>query len=741
METTRLLVLAPMDRLVFRPAFTRQEIWKTPHLKLLATTRTGGMMRAAADFGRLESRYDGLLGANLDPLLPENRWMAWARCRIWAVFQGYSRALALDCLKTFWFSYDGGGQWQFQVPTSEGKSYILDLDLSLDRNANRVCLRVHRKASDPENSGLLEDRLPVTLIFRPDIEDRDFHGTVKAFQGPEISWPKAITRAENGFSFALSRKSRLDLSLAGGCFTPEPEWQYMVFRPKEATRGLDPESDLFSPGYFTISCLGSETACLTGAVVPDTAPCFSATAEPPPANHRIRRPTDLASALGKSLDAFLVDRGNNKSVIAGFPWFLDWGRDSLIFCRSLIELKQLKEAKAVLGTFGRFEENGTLPNMICGRDAGNRETSDAPLWFFACCRDLWEQTRDLPEPGKQPAADANARQDRGRNFFDQEMGGRPLREILVSMGRSMARGTPTGVKMDPATSLLYSPAHFTWMDTNFPAGTPRQGYPVEIQALWYNALTLLAELDKDGPWQARAARVKEAVIRLYWQADGRYFSDCRHSDGPVGAEKAEPDDCLRPNQLFLITLGMLRARHRPDPAPAAAAQATGSAGADQATGSAGADQDTESAMARQAVETSLALLVPGGIRSLADRGVARPLMIKHQGRLLCDPHAPYAGTYQGDEDFQRKPAYHNGTAWTWQFPVFCEAWAEVFGKQSHPTCLAWLGSLIRLMRSGAAGFIPEILDGDFPHTPRGCDAQAWASSEAARVIHKLSGNL
>ena len=105
--------------------------------------------------------------------------------------------------------------------------------------------------------------------------------------------------------------------------------------------------------------------------------------------------------------------------------------------------------------------------------------------------------------------------------------------------------------------------------------------------------------------------------------------------------------------------------------------------------------------------------------------------------MIKDPHTPYSGEYKGDEDTRRKPAYHNGTAWTWQFPVFCEAWAAAFGKNSHLTCLSWLGSVIDLMRKGAAGYIPEILDGDYPHTPRGCDAQAWGSSEFARVMHKL----
>jgi predicted glycogen debranching enzyme len=255
--------------------------------------------------------------------------------------------------------------------------------------------------------------------------------------------------------------------------------------------------------------------------------------------------------------------------------------------------------------------------------------------------------------------------------------------------------------------LLYSPAHFTWMDTNFPACTPRKGYPIEIQALWYHALEFLSQVDKSdaqAQWQKHADTVKRAIMELFWREDDGFFSDCLHCREPVDACHAIPDDALRPNQLLLITLGVI---------------------------------DDQEIMTR-VVETCRELLVPGGIRSLADRPLAMPLSIERNGQYLGNPHAPYAGYYHGDEDTQRKPAYHNGTAWTWQFPIFCEAWATAFGPPGIPAALAWLGSSLPLMRTGAAGFVPEILDGNFPHTPRGCDAQAWGCSEIARVAHKLT---
>ncbi|HDI59205.1 MAG TPA: hypothetical protein ENF48_02415, partial [Desulfobacteraceae bacterium] len=109
--------------------------------------------------------------------------------------------------------------------------------------------------------------------------------------------------------------------------------------------------------------------------------------------------------------------------------------------------------------------------------------------------------------------------------------------------------------------------------------------------------------------------------------------------------------------------------------------------------------------------------------------------VVHHGQLLNDPHHPYQGRYQGDEDNRRKPAYHNGTAWTWVFPVFCEAWVAAFGPAALPTARCWLESGLRLMESGCLEQVPEILDGDAPHAPRGCDAQAWGVSELLRVWH------
>jgi predicted glycogen debranching enzyme len=379
-----------------------------------------------------------------------------------------------------------------------------------------------------------------------------------------------------------------------------------------------------------------------------------------------------------------------KSVIAGYPWFLDWGRDSLIFVRGLAAAGRWQDARAVLQQFGQFEQDGTIPNMIRGQDAGNRDTSDAPLWFVIACRDL------VAAEGTQ-------------DFLDESWGDRTPRQVLLAMGDALMRGTANGIHPDPSSGLLYSPSHFTWMDTNHPAGTPREGYPVEIQALWVAALRFLARIDtepRNERWRDVADAAQSALRRYYYIPSQGYLSDCLHAPPGTPAERARIDDALRPNQLFAITL----------------------------------DAIDEIEIARTVLAACEELLVPGAIRSLSNRPVTHPLRIVHQGTLLNDPHHPYWGRYAGDEDTRRKPAYHNGTAWTWVFPSYCEAWVKVYGPPAAATARAWLASGFDLMRRGCIGHMPEILDGDYPHRMRGCDAQAWSVSEMLRVWRLLESD-
>ena len=690
-EEAALLLLPVFKTVKVKQKYCHTELQKNA-LTLLGTNGRGAMLKTPVSWGKLNSRYDSLLAANISSEFPEDRWIMFTRCRGWLVYQGYSQDLNFNCLETFAVDDAGGGFWRYHIPAGQGQNIFITIGLRMLEGENALQMTFYRHPSKDKHDHLDDDK-GIQLILRPDIENRSFHETTKAYLGPEAQWPQKVTPTPYGFDFTPDSHHHLRVSLSEGKFVWEPEWQYMVYRHQDAERGQDPDSDLFSPGYFSATLKGNRQILLAAKI--------NSSDDPKSLNEQISVGKDAGSfsfakavrsqpqkILSRALEDFVVQRGADKSVIAGYPWFLDWGRDALIFVRGLIAARKLAEARSIIRQFGQFESQGTLPNMIHGREAANRDTSDAPLWFIVACDEL-------------------VNTENSTDFLEVDCNGRSIRRILLSIGRAIVDGTPNGVRMDAATGLVFSPGHFTWMDTNFPAGTPRQGYPIEIQALWYAALVSLAKVDPAGSrknWLLISQQVQASILKLY-SADNRdYLADCLHAAAGQSAAEASADDALRPNQLLAVTLGAIR----------------------------------DKTACRRILASCEALLVPGAIRSLADRPVVYPIEIIHQGNLINDPHHPYWGQYCGDEDTRRKPAYHNGTAWTWLFPSFCEAWATTFGKKSRETALAWLSGGMRLLEQDCVGHIPEILDGDFPHSPRGCGAQAWSASEMLRVLLKLS---
>lgn len=648
------------------------------HPLLLSVNGRGAMMRAGVKWAELRSRYDALLAGNLHPDWPEDRRIMLARCRAWLVFQGYSQDISFERLRLFELE-ENAGRWRFRIPFGFGKSVHLIIHAQMRPDQNAITLTFQRQQAGCA-ANLLDDASPVTLIIRPDIEDRSFHEDTKAFMGPEQTWPGAMRNEPDGFVFEPDHNRRLRLNLPTGKFHPEPEWQYMIHHPVEAERGLQADSDLFSPGYFTCQLPGGHTAQLFAEILAPPQAATISTPKAAPGKDQPRPNTKpLSVMLTNAIRQFVAKRGAGKTVIAGYPWFLDWGRDTFICARGLLSAGLHAEVAEILRQFACFEENGTLPNIIYGNDARNRDTSDAPLWFIIAAADACRLTNSA-------------------KILDLKCGQRALREVLESIAENYRRGTPNGIKMDEQSGLIFSPPHFTWMDTNFPAGTPREGYPIEIQALWLTALIFLAQEGRHSKrWSELAETARASIIRRYWSEARGFLADCLHARHGQAAAQAVPDDALRPNQLFAITLGAL----------------------------------ADSAMAQSILDACAELLAPGAMRSLADRPVEQPLPIYHNQQQLNDALHPYWGRYEGDEDYRRKPAYHNGTAWTWLLPTFCEAWALTHGAQA--TARAWLGSVAPLLTTGCLGQIPEILDGDHPHQPRGCDAQAWSATEFYRV--------
>ena len=486
-----------------------------------------------------------------------------------------------------------------------------------------------------------------------------------------------------------------------GSYHHEAEWCEGIAHPVEQTRGQTAQGDAYSPGWFDLPLAKGKSALLVASADRET-PDLKVIRKFADARQKTNKAicnqpwVDAKDTFGlqliKAARAFVVRRESARSVIAGYPWFLDWGRDSLICALGLLAAGMVDEVKQLLVTFGRFEEGGTLPNSIHGEDASNRDTSDAPLWYGVVCEDLCQLAGDSILASKVDR--------RGRSITD----------ILRSIAEGYIKGTANGIHMDAASALIWSPPHFTWMDTNFPAATPRAGYPVEIQVLWIRLLRQLSRIDKapgSGRWKELAARAEQSLNDRYWLEEPGYFSDLL-----VAPERQKPDDAivdtaLRSNQLFAVSLGLVKGIRA---------------------------QRSVDAAARH-------LVVPGALRTLAPLPVTPPLVvIGNQGQGLNDPNNPYWGRYEGDEDTRRKPAYHNGTAWTWTFPSFCEALAMAW--EQHPDAIlsakSFLGSMNRLLREGCAGQLPEIVDGDSPHQQRGCDAQAWGATEALRVWRWLN---
>ena len=669
---------------ILKRTYSSEEILNENIVALLTNGR-GAMSHVRAKWGDIQSQYDAILAANPDPDVPCDRHILFTRCKMWIINQGFSTEVDSSCLQSFECDAgSGAAQWEFHVPVGTGRFIKLNIGLKLlkDKNQVRICF-VREKANGTLD--MLEDSNEVSLVLRPYIESRSFHCKTKAFSGPEAEWGNAIKHIPNGYSFLPSNGLGLDMVISNGEFTIEPEWHYMISHPHEANRGQDGSSDLYSPGWFGTRIVGSsaislDTALYTGNTQEHLTPSADIAEIKASANPNLLEPIDITSALSNALRDFIVKRDELKTVIAGYPWFLDWGRDTFIALRGMIADKRYEEALDIICKFGQFEEGGTLPNMINGNNAANRDTSDAQLWYAVATNDLIKQI--------------------GRNkVLKAKCGNRTVADVLLSIANGYLNGTHNGIKVDVESGLVYSPSHFTWMDTNYPAGTPRQGYPIEIQALWVATLDIIKSIDTKGPWAKLQEQARNSIHELFLLEDKGYLSDCLHCDSFRAARTCVADDHLRCNQLFAITLGAV----------------------------------TDHVLCRQIIRTSAKLLVPGGIRTLAPGETMYRLPICRDGNCLNDPAHPYWGHYEGDEDTRRKPAYHNGTAWTWPFPSYAEALYMEYGESAKATAQALIASGIELMRKDCAGQLPEIMDGDTPHYGRGCDAQAWGISEFLRV--------
>jgi predicted glycogen debranching enzyme len=696
----------------------------------LFTNGRGGMARLCVDLGRINSKYDAVLGANLHPELPVDRHVFAKRLRVWVNADGFISPLDLRRLRSF--EPGPPGVWNFIAQAGDARTVEIEVRADMLEGRNTTVFHFGRPSAAQAAGKQLPAAADVRLTVRVDLEDRNFHGETKRNGAAEHHFannthplPAAARPAKSpvtahasdiapaasqfsGFAFTPAPDRHLRVYAAQGGFHPQPEWCQDIPHPVEQSRGQVGGGDAFSPGWFELPLpKGAQVSLVLTADKDDPNADQLESSK-----HRVRTPRAKAAfpendSFGQQLlraaQAFVVRRGAGKTVIAGYPWFLDWGRDTFISARGLLAAGLEEDVRQLLVTFARFEKNGTLPNTIFGEDASNRDTSDAPLWFAVVCEELAElqaasrTAREVLQP--HPVYDLQV-----------DSSGRTLRDVLESIALHYANGTPNGIRMDRSSALIWSPSHFTWMDTNYPASTPREGYPIEIQALW---IRLLRQLERIGGrtaragWDALGAQAMASLEKYFWLEEQGWYADALRAPAGKPAAQAEVEDALRSNTLFPVSLRLVRGER-----------------------------------ARRCVAAAARyLVVPGALRSLAPLRVALPLPVRgNDGRPLNDPGAPDWGRYEGDEDTRRKPAYHNGTAWTWTFPSFCEALAFAWDFAPEPLAAAraYLGSMAALLAEGCLGQLPELTDGDAPHTQRGCDAQAWSATEALRVWKLLN---
>ena len=659
---------------------------------VLLTNDIGGMARMCVDLGRVNSKYDCILGASLSRTVPVDRHVFVKRLRAWINADGFLSPLDFHNLATF--QSGPPAVWRFAASAGDGRTVPVELRADMLPGRNTTVLQFRRLTEFPAGGIPLPADAMVSLTLRFDLEDRNFHWETKRNGGADhhfTAHTRTRQRPESpGFAFTPAPDRQLHITSTAGKYHPAPEWSEHIVHPVEQTRGQTPSGDAYSPGWFEIPLAPGGAVTLTV-----TAETDEAAATAPAVDWDRPQPQNFAARLKNAAAQYVVRRDDGKTVIAGYPWFLDWGRDSLICARGLLAAGLLDEMRQLLLTFAKFEQQGTLPNTIHGNDVSNRDTSDAPLWFAVACEDY---------------AAAGKKNQTG-TFFGTlaDDSGRTIRDILTSIAENYLAGTPNGIHADPDSLLIWSPSHFTWMDTNHPAGTPREGYPVEIQVLWIRLLRLLEKIStkaQQKKWGDRAARALASFEELFWLEKEGWFADVLLGGPRVIARDAVRSDALRSNCLLAVSLGLVTGLR-----------------------------------ARRCVEAAQQyLVIPGALRSLAPLPVKTALPIFREGQLLNNPGEPYWPRYEGDEDTRRKPAYHNGTAWTWTFPGFCEA--LVLAWDHSPAALAaarsYLGSSAALLDAGCLGQIPEILDGDAPHLQRGCDAQAWGVTETLRVWKLLN---
>lgn len=483
---------------------------------------------------------------------------------------------------------------------------------------------------------------PARLTVRPLLSGRDYH---------------SLHHENAAFDFTTHREGAalvwrpydLPATTARGNFdwVEGAEWYRRFLYTTERERGMDDQEDLASPGAFTWD-LAEPAALILRAVSSGDTPVAELQA-----GERALRPDTPR--------VYLAARPPGQTVLAGFPWFTDWGRDTFISMRGLlIGSGRLKEAADILLAWAGMVDGGMLPNRFPDGDGPPEYNAvDASLWFIIAAH-------ELIEAGGATPAQAARLQDAGK--------------AIIAAYQAGAR---FGIAADPADGLLRAGVpgvQLTWMDAKVGdwVVTPRIGKPVEVQALWINALSIAAAWPGGSRWGAVARQARDSLATLFRDPDTGGLIDVLDVDGVPGTK----DRSIRPNQIFA------------------------------------------------AGGLPFAVLPPSraaGIVAVVERDLLTPLGL----RTLAPSDPAYRGRYTGNV-LQRDGAYHQGTVWPWLMGPFVAAWLAAGGSKADAR-ERFLAPLHAHLRVAGLDHISEVADGDAPHTPGGCPFQAWSYGEMIRI--------
>ena len=531
-------------------------------------------------------------------------------------------------------------------------------------------------------------RKDVKLFVRPFLSGRDYHALHKS--NPAFCFDAAIS--SNRVSWKPYPGVPSVAALTNGNYTHQPQWYYNFLYSEERDRGLDCEEDLATPGIFEWN-LAMGTAAMVLTTRAHAAANLPASVKPLELLNERRdrerqRRERFASRLQAAADAYIVKRGEGKTIIAGYPWFTDWGRDTLIALRGLcLATGRLDVARDILLAWAATVSEGMLPNRF--PDQGGQpefNSVDASLWFIIAVHEyLAARGSRREEPLTSPRISDHVSTALANQSLLTSAGERLILLAAVeSILDGYNKGTRYGIRADSDGLLACGVpgTQLTWMDAKVGdwVVTPRIGKPVEVQALWLNALKIASQFSPR--WTEAFERGLASFRGRFWNdARGCLYDvvDCNHKPGVV-------DATFRPNQILAVgglPYSLL---------------------------------ENEQAL-RVVAAVEARLWVPLGLRSLAP---GEPGYTSH-----------YAGGVR-----ERDGAYHQGTVWPWLIGPFVEAWVRVRGNSNEAKREArgkFLAPILAHLEEAGLGHISEIADAELAYTPRGCPFQAWSVGEALRL--------